>query len=91
MATLTQTHQPHRLSKQRIILGILLFIALLAIAWAVRTHVTSSDAPSQSTEQAQPNVEQNTPPTGQVNQGGDPTDDTTASPDGTNGVDGAGR
>jgi flagellar basal body-associated protein FliL len=91
MATMTQAYNPQKLSLKRILLGIALFIALLVIAWAVRTHTNQADAPNQSTNQANPNVQQNVPPSGQANQGSDSSQDSTPSANGTNGVDGAGR
>ena len=87
MTTMAQSYQPHRIGALRVIFGILLFIVLLVIAWAVRAHTNHASAPSGSTNQANPNV----PPTGQSNQGNNSSQDAVPSANGTNGVQGSGR
>lgn len=84
MAPEAQIHQPHRINPARIIIGVLLFIALVLIAWIVRTHTHHTVLPSVPSAHTRQDSG-NKPPGGSVDQGGNPHTDTTPSPNGTNG------
>jgi uncharacterized membrane protein affecting hemolysin expression len=87
MATTTmQTSETHHIHPIRIVIAIIIGIILLVTAISLYRHNHSVTTPTQSTEQINPNSSENTPPNNSVNQGNNPAQDSTPSPNGTNGA-----
>jgi len=87
MASATITEHPPRMQPWRIGLAIIIFIALVSTAWIIRAQQSTAEAPSRSTLEANPTVEENVPNSSDksVQQRGDSTQDSTPSSSGTNG------
>jgi cytoskeletal protein RodZ len=85
MANAQVMHSDNKMGPFRIAAAIIIGILLLVIAVMLYTKHHQAETSPHSTQQTNPNTTQNVPPTGQVNQGSNPSNDTTASPNGTNG------
>lgn len=83
---MAETSEQKRLHPMRLIIAIILGIILLVIAITMYRGSHSAPAPAQSTDQMNPNSSRNIPPGGSVNKGGDQSQATTPSPNGTNGT-----